>query len=65
MQANGAIELKDAQQNVLLGQYHMHDSSFVAAKLPRTGRPPASETVRLAEQPQPAHRNGSGKQELF
>ena len=46
-QAQAAIELKDAQQNVLLGQYHLQDRNFVAAKLPQHASSyPASEDVR-------------------
>ena len=64
VQAHAAIELKDAQQNVLLGQYHMQDSSFVAAKLPRQGgRPPAAEDVRWSQQP--AAGGSSAKLDLF
>ena len=53
MQAQTGIELKDAQQNVLLGQYHLNDETqFVAARMPRqASRPPAAEDVRWQNKP--------------
>ena len=67
LQAQVAIELKDAQQNVLLGQYHLQDEKFVSAKpLRQAARPPAAETVRWQQAGSGGGSTGRpAKQELF
>ena len=66
LQGHAAIELKDAKENVLLGQYHLQSTrdKFVAAKpLRQTSRPPASETVRWSQRP--AAGGTTPQQDLF